>query len=317
MNPFTAITNHDPIGGSCQLSPHKLNVYQIDHFSNLCNKDKSWLVVFCDGQHMKTCAINSMDAIHQMFLLAEDALVKASARLVLIAKPPNASPGSILHVFRVEQLEVSRGTTLTRKPAQWAIFWSSAHTYEFTLRPGSILLSFQRPRCWSEFKVVWQSTLNEVIEKMFVEKGIGIVECPPEIVMHVYYLQCFCKDQGPHLAHGRISLDHVYVELCTHKNITDKETIVVMTEKACAIIKGKFKSIDKLYPLQNASDLAEDRLQWFRSEIEFIQWFDFEDRGAGVSRTPVKPPVKPPIMPCSVLDADLERGGLFVHTWSG
>lgn len=130
-----------------------------------------------------------MDAIHQMFLLAEDALLKASARLVLIAKPPDTSPGSILHVFRVEHLEVSTGTTLARKGAQWAVFWSSAHAHVFTLRPGSILLSFQRPRCWSEYKVVWQSTLNEVIEKMFVEKEIGIVGCPPEMYVHLLDVQ--------------------------------------------------------------------------------------------------------------------------------
>lgn len=137
--------------------------------------------------------------------------------------------------------------------------------------------------------------------------------------MHVYSLQCFCNDRGPHLAHGRISLDHVHVELCHQNNDPDRKTIVVVTDKIWAIMKGDFSSITKLYKLQDASDLDDDRLHWFKSKIEFVQWLDCHDPGASVGEHSVQitvpPPFKRPIMPCAVLNADLGKGRLIVHSW--
>lgn len=84
-------------------------------------------------------------------------------------------------------------------------------------------------------------------------------------------------------------------------------------------MKGDFSSITKLYKLQDASDLDDDRLHWFKSKIEFVQWLDCHDPGASVGEHSVQitvpPPFKRPIMPCAVLNADLGKGRLIVHSW--
>ncbi|KAH0130536.1 hypothetical protein KCU66_g3549, partial [Aureobasidium melanogenum] len=277
MEPFTQIGKHYLQEKCCLLSPEKLLIYQIPRFSNLHDKDKCWFMAYCGGQEKKSCVMNSPDETHDVFLLAEDALLKVSASLALIAHLSDEKPESMIHIFHVKKLEVSRGTVLARDKLPMANFLSSTGKWDLVLGSGSVLLSSENLSCWTELSVSEDTLLSKAMKKFVADST-----SPPERVMHVYYLQCFCKDRGPHLAHGRFSLDHVYVELCHQENGPDRKTIVVVTEKTWAIMKGNFESITKLYPLQDASDLDDDRLHWFKSKIEFVQWLDCHDPGASV-----------------------------------
>lgn len=113
-----------------------------------------------------------MDKIHDIFLVAEDSLLRVSARLVLFVKYAESPDQPLLHVFHVKQLEVYRIKDLSREILDWSFFLRMTHRSQNVLPSGSSF--FFAPRnsnCWSEFTVDRDSTLEEVIEQKCTDIG--------------------------------------------------------------------------------------------------------------------------------------------------
>lgn len=153
----------------CLLSPEKLLIYEISRFSNLHDKDKCWFMAYCGGKHKKCCVMNSPDKTFDVFLLAEDALLKVSASLALIAHLSDEEPESMLHIFHVKKREVSRGTVLARDKLPMANFLSSTGKWDLVLGSGTVLLSSANPSCWDEFSVSRDTLLSEAMKRLVAD----------------------------------------------------------------------------------------------------------------------------------------------------
>lgn len=159
----------------CLLSDEKLLIYQIPRFSNLHDKDKCWFMAYCGGQQKKSCVMNSLDKTHDVFLLAEDALLKVSASLVLIVNLSDEKPESMIHIFHVRKLEVSRGTVLARDKLPMANFPSPTGKWDLVLGSGSVLLSSENPSCWTELNVSRATLLSKAMKRFVADS-----KSPPE-----------------------------------------------------------------------------------------------------------------------------------------
>jgi hypothetical protein len=148
----------------CLSCHNEAPIFQIENFAALQTEEKTLFVAPCAFRDTKFCVRNRSYDVHDIILIAEDALIKVSANLVLIGNPGAQFNGEIFHVFYVAGLNVFRYKGLVRDGLAKSYFLPLREKSGIHPGPTSVFIQTDSlTRKWKEQTVNQELSLDDVI----------------------------------------------------------------------------------------------------------------------------------------------------------
>jgi hypothetical protein len=225
-------------------------------------------------------------------LIAEDALIRVWARLVLIAELGEPLRGKTIHVYHIVELNIFRYKGRVRAGLDEAYFLRSQQNS--TTFPGPVSVFIRKDSStsnWDKQTINRRLSLDDVIREKAVKPTPTIQKSVSfsaqgmlltyRSVLPVYHLVCVCNaGKSGNSDHASIGSEHFYLEYRSERNNHICGYMVVAEEQKLVLIKGVPEKRDKI------QFLGED-FQFWKIKIEYLRRFDIEnsdnqmDRAAG------------------------------------
>ena len=152
--------------GGCLPDRDQPPIFRIGKFAILRKEEKRLLITHCAYGDAKYCVRNRSYDTHDMILIAEDALIKVSASLVLIANYGISGPRRTSHVFHVKSINVFQCKGLVRRGLPRACFLLSQQNSKPDPNLASVFVQTNSLTWeWHERTVDQQSSLADVIKE--------------------------------------------------------------------------------------------------------------------------------------------------------
>jgi hypothetical protein len=116
-------------------------IFHIENFAALQTEKKTFLVACCAFGNIEFCFRNR--SYHDIILIAEDALIKVAAKLVLIGKFGAPVNGELFHVFLIAGLNVFRYKGMVRDGLAKSCFLPLRQKSEPKPGPTSVFIQAQ------------------------------------------------------------------------------------------------------------------------------------------------------------------------------
>jgi hypothetical protein len=269
--------------GCFHEEPHEEpHVFWINDFSALQRDEKIFLVASCTSRAINRCLRNRPHDTHDIILIAEDALIKVSARLVLVANFSGRFHRKTIHVYHIAGLNIFRYEGLVRAGLDEAYFLRSQQNS--TPFPGPISVFIRKDSStsnWDKQTIDQRLSLDDVIREKAVKptptiqrsvlssaQGI-LLTCRSD--MPVYRLVCVCNTStfcNPD--HASIDSEHFYVRYSSEGYNHISGYMVVAEGQKMVLIKGVPERRDKI-------QLLGKDFQFWRIRIDYLRRFDIEN----------------------------------------
>ena len=156
--------------GGCLPDRNEPPIFRVGKFASLRKEEKRLLVAGCAYGDVKYCVRNRSYDTHDMILIAEDALIKVSASLVLIANYGISGPRRTSHVFHVRSINVFQCKGLVRDGLPRASFLLPQQSSEPNPDLASVFVQTNSLTWeWHERTVNQQSSLADVTKEIAIK----------------------------------------------------------------------------------------------------------------------------------------------------